>query len=70
VIGTVRCHDYGRTFSGFGANERRAHRVQASTSRRVVEHSARRVEQVGFVASARNQGHRNAASDFEKQLRE
>jgi len=63
VIGTVRRHDYGRTFSGFGANERRVQRVQAATSRRVVEHSAMRVEQVGFLASARNQGHRNATSD-------
>jgi hypothetical protein len=48
VIGTVRYHNYGRTFSGFGANERRVQRVQAATSWRVVEHSAMRVEQVGL----------------------
>ena len=28
VIGTVRCHDYGRTFSGFGVSERRVQRDQ------------------------------------------
>jgi hypothetical protein len=32
VIGTARCHDYGRTFSGFGANERR---VQGSKLHRL-----------------------------------
>jgi hypothetical protein len=43
VIGTVRCHDFGRMFSGFGANERRAQCAQAPTSRHVAEHSAMRV---------------------------
>jgi hypothetical protein len=32
MIGTARCRDYGRTFSGFGANERR---VQGSKLHRL-----------------------------------
>jgi hypothetical protein len=48
VIGTACQHDVGRTFSGFGESECRAQRVQASTSRRLAEHSAMRVEQGGL----------------------
>ena len=46
MIGTARRQDYGRTFSGFGANERRVQRSKLSTSRRMAEHSAMRVSKV------------------------